>query len=105
MFKHWFKKDKRQDSSVSHYNPVLPNESEWTKLKLMWEKSRNKHSPLEQSLIQEEAEAFERVRGMLEEALSLLDDACIESEGMLKVRLRQIWTDLDELVKTYTIEQ
>jgi hypothetical protein len=105
VFRHWFKKDKRQDSSVSRYNPVLPNESEWTKLKRMWEKSRNKHSPLEQSLIQEEAEAFDRVKGLLGEALSLLDDAYVETDGMLKVRLQQIWSDLDELVKSYTIEQ
>lgn len=41
---------------------------------------------------------------MLEEALSLLDDAYVESDGMLKVRLQQIWSDLDELVKTYTLE-
>ncbi|MEK6994414.1 hypothetical protein NST08_29645 [Paenibacillus sp. FSL K6-1566] len=105
MFMHWFKKGKRQDSLVSRHNPVLPNESEWTKLKLMWEKSRNEQSPLKQLIIQEEAGAFERIRGMLEEALSLLDDACVETDGMLKVKLQQIWSDLDELVKTYTIEQ
>ncbi|GIO42261.1 hypothetical protein ACTNDP_19350 [Paenibacillus barengoltzii] len=104
MFKHWFKKDKRQDSLVSRQKLVLPNESEWTKLKLMWEKSRNEHSSLEQSLIQAEAEAFDRVKGMLEETLSLLDDACVETDGMLKVRLQQIWSDLDELVKTYTFD-
>ncbi|CAM3927189.1 MULTISPECIES: hypothetical protein [Paenibacillus] len=104
MFMHWFKKGKRQDSLVSRHKLVLPNESEWTKLKLMWEKSRNEHSSLEQTLIQAEAEPFERVRGMLEEALSLLDDACVETDGMLKVRLQQIWGDLDELVKSYTME-
>lgn len=100
MFKHWFKRKKQQGSSM----PSIPNKDEWLEFKQMWEKSRNEQSPLKQHLIQEEAEAFERIRRMLEEALSLLDDACVETEGMLKVRLQQIWSDLDELVKTCTIE-
>ncbi|MNW49586.1 hypothetical protein D3C74_270120 [compost metagenome] len=104
MFKHWFKKNKHQGPSVSSNNLTIPNENEWSELKRMWMESRNEVSPLRQLLIQEEAEAFERVRGTLEEALSLLDDACFETEGMLKVRLQQTWTELDELVKTYTLE-
>lgn len=104
MFKHWFKKKKQQGSSVSRCSLTNPNADKWFELKEMWKKSRNEQSPLKQLLIQEEAGAMERVRGTLEEALSLLDDACVETEGMLKVRLQQIWSDLDELVKTYTIE-
>lgn len=45
---------------------------------------------------------IEKVKGTLEEVLSLLDDACIETEGLLKVELHEIWNQLDELMKRHT---
>ncbi|WP_059051382.1 hypothetical protein [Paenibacillus senegalimassiliensis] len=102
MFRNWFKKKQRGSSIPS--SQTTSYEEKWLELKQTWEKARNEQSLSKQLLIQQESEAFERVRGMLEEALSLLDDACVETDGMLKVRLQQIWGDLDELVKSYTLE-
>lgn len=65
----------------------------------MGKESRLEHS--QQLLNQEEAASMQKVKGTLEEALSLLDDACVELEGLFKVKLHQIWSELDELVKTY----
>ncbi|MGG1880339.1 hypothetical protein ABDI30_22590 [Paenibacillus cisolokensis] len=104
MFRHWFKKNKRDDLSAPSSNLTIPNEIEWFELKQKWEISESNQSPLKQILIEEEKKSFERVKGTLEEALSLLDDACFETKGMLKVRLQQIWSELDELVKSYTHE-
>ncbi|WP_270620076.1 hypothetical protein [Paenibacillus macerans] len=101
MFRRWFKKVKNADSAgpTNSSSSHIPIKEEWLALKRKWEKSRLEHS--QRLLIQEEAASMQKVKGTLEEALSLLDDACVESEGLFKVKLHQIWSDLDELVKTY----
>ncbi|MGZ7442375.1 hypothetical protein [Paenibacillus sp. TH7-28] len=101
MFRRWFKKVKNVDSAgpTNSSSSHIPNNEEWLALKRKWEKSRLEQS--QQLLIQEGVASMQKVKETLEEALSLLDDACIESEGPLRVKLHQIWSELDELVKTY----
>lgn len=103
MFKHWFKKVKNVDSAGPTNNSLshIPDKEEWLALKRKWEESR-----LEQSQqFLEGVASMQKVKGTLEEALSLLDDACIETKGLLRVKLHQIWSELDELVWFYSDEQ
>ncbi|MDY7989844.1 hypothetical protein UY286_05020 [Paenibacillus polymyxa] len=47
-------------------------------------------------------ESFKRILPVLEETLSLLDDAYAEAEGLLKKEVFLIWYSLDGLVARYS---
>ncbi|MNB91615.1 hypothetical protein D3C75_386980 [compost metagenome] len=109
IFKRLFKTKRIQKNSSVVREPLaaLPKEQQtsWMQMKARWEAERQASSAeiVLNDLLRQRHESMESIESLLEEALSLLDDATTEAPESLKSEIKAIWTALDELVqKTFT---
>ncbi|WP_028592417.1 hypothetical protein [Paenibacillus massiliensis] len=76
-------------------------QKEWSEMKERWIASRNDTAQKTLASL-EGTESFERILPVLEETLSLLDDAYAGANGLLKKEVFLIWYSLDGLVTKYS---
>lgn len=100
--KNWLKRlfDKQEsETQVSLLDEA--KQKEWERMKERWIASRNDTAQRTLAAL-DGTESLERVLPVLEETLSLLDDAYTESDGLLKKEVFLIWYSLDALVTKYS---